>query len=102
MRAVSAEARIGQLFDEFEPSRGRSRSRDPIEFPGYRDAVRATASAGEADEAVMTGIASIDGHKTVAAVFEFSFLGGSMGIEAGRRLDAACALPRESIFPSSR
>jgi acetyl-CoA carboxylase carboxyl transferase alpha subunit/acetyl-CoA carboxylase carboxyl transferase beta subunit len=89
MRAVSAEARIGQLFDEFEPNRGRSRSRDPIEFPGYREAVRATASAGEADEAVMTGIASIDGHKAVAAVFEFSFLGGSMGIEAGRRLDAA-------------
>ena len=89
MRAVSARVRIGQLFDEFEPSRGRPRSRDPIEFPGYREALKATTSAGEADEAVMTGIASIDGHKAVAAVFQFSFLGGSMGIEAGRRLDAA-------------
>jgi acetyl-CoA carboxylase carboxyl transferase beta subunit len=41
------------------------------------------------DESVLTGAASIGGHRVAIAVCEFGFLGGSIGVAAGERLTTA-------------
>lgn len=64
-------------------------SRDPLEYPGYADALRAAAERANADESVVTGMAVIGGHRVELAVFCFAFLGGSMGEVAGERLARA-------------
>src|SRR3712207_8467814 len=47
-------------------------------------------------EAVVVGTARIGGAEAVVAVMDFAFLGGSMGVEVGRRVSGAAdpALPR--------
>lgn len=56
---------------------------------GYAGAlVRARAATG-LDEAVITGRATVRGHHVAVLVSDFGFLGGSIGIAAGRRITAA-------------
>ncbi|MEU6577441.1 carboxyl transferase domain-containing protein [Streptomyces sp. NPDC046805] len=71
----------------------------PISWPGY-DASRARAAArtGE-EESVVCGTASIGGTRAVLIVFEFGFLGGSLGERTGDRLEAAYAHARDRRLP---
>lgn len=64
-------------------------SRDPLGYPGYADQLRAATERANADESVVTGMATIGGHRVELAVFSFRFLGGSMGEVAGERLARA-------------
>src|SRR5690349_7935285 len=41
------------------------------------------------DESVLTGAATIRGHRVAMLVCEFGFLGGSIGVAAGHRLTSA-------------
>ena len=62
---------------------------DPLGFPGYRDQLaRARARTG-VDESVTCDRGSFGGVEAVVIAFEFGFMGGSMGAEAGRRIAAA-------------
>jgi acyl-CoA carboxylase subunit beta len=64
-------------------------SRDPLGYPGYRDALaRARARAGT-DESVVYGPAEITGRRCVVAMFRFAFIGGTMGEVAGERVARA-------------
>lgn len=57
--------------------------------PRYaEDLARARAKSG-VDEAVVTGCATIRGHRVAMLVGEFAFLGGSIGVAASGRLVAA-------------
>lgn len=61
----------------------------PLAWTGY-DASRARAAARTgADESVLHGTATVGGRPCVLVVFEFGFLGGSLGRAAGDRLVAA-------------
>ena len=60
---------------------------DPLGFEGYREAAEEHGSA--ATESVVAGSATIRGHTVELAVFDFAFLGGSMGEVAGERLAQA-------------
>jgi acetyl-CoA carboxylase carboxyl transferase subunit beta len=89
MPPTSARERIAALFDQFDEFVGLVSTRDPISFPGYEDAILfAERSSGES-EAVVTGMVALEGHEAVAAVFEFGFLGGSMGEAVGAKLEHA-------------
>jgi acetyl-CoA carboxylase alpha subunit len=59
-------------------------SRDPLGFPGYRDALD---RAGR--EPLDAGPARISGRPVEVAVFDFSIMGGSMGEVVGERLARA-------------
>ena len=61
-------------------------SRDPLAYPGYRDALSRAAERSGVDESVVTGTATIGGYEVELAVFSFAFMGGSMGEVAGERL----------------
>jgi acetyl-CoA carboxylase carboxyl transferase beta subunit/acetyl-CoA carboxylase carboxyl transferase alpha subunit len=96
---MSARQRIAALFDSFDEIAQPLESPDPIGFPGYEESLsRARADTGE-DEAVVIGRATIDGREMVAAVFEFGFLGGSMGRVVGAKVEAATKAAAESGLP---
>lgn len=55
--------------------------------------------AFDANEAVISGTAKIGDYSAIAAVFDFEFQGGSMGVAAGGRLVAAMRHALESRLP---
>ncbi|MGW4163879.1 carboxyl transferase domain-containing protein [Streptomyces sp. NPDC004788] len=123
-----ARAWIALVTDEFAPAAGPPRADDdwlpeddgrepaddwtpeeepkaplvadgPIGWAGY-DASRARAAERTgADESVLYGTARIGGHPCVLVVFEFGFLGGSLGRAAGDRLVAAFRTAAERRLP---
>lgn len=84
MDSIPARQRIDMLFDSFDEQPVAPGLSDPIGFPGYRE-ILANSSA----EAVVWGIGRMGAYSVVAVVFEFGFLGGSMGSAVGATLDAA-------------
>lgn len=88
---VNARKRIEQLFDEgsFEEYYSEIKPTDPLEFSdteAYKDRLSAAQKKTGLDDAVVTGIAAIDGHKVATAVMDFDFMGGSMGSVVGEKV----------------
>jgi len=101
---ISARERISQLVDagSFEERETGLATTDPLAFKDtkkYRERVRAATQKTSTDEAVICGIASIGGQKAVLAVFEFGFLGGSMGSVVGEKLARAIELAIDKHLP---
>lgn len=86
-----ASRSVAQLADPgtFEPHLDDLVSRDPLGYPGYRDALSRASERAGADEAVTTGRARLNGHEVELALFNFAFMGGSMGEVVGERLARA-------------
>src|SRR4029453_13348642 len=55
----------------------------------YADELACARAKTGVDESVLTGAASVHGHRVAIAVCEFGFLGGSIGVSAGDRLTTA-------------
>lgn len=88
---VNARTRIKQLFDEgsFEELFSEIKPTDPLEFvdtESYKDRLAAAQKKTGLDDAVITGLATIDGHRLAAAVMDFDFMGGSMGSVVGEKV----------------
>jgi acetyl-CoA carboxylase carboxyl transferase subunit beta len=101
---ISARERISQLADagSFEERETALTTTDPLTFKDtkkYRERVRAAAQKTSTDEAVICGIASIGGQPAVLAVFEFGFLGGSMGSVVGEKLARSIELAIDKHLP---
>jgi acetyl-CoA carboxylase carboxyl transferase subunit beta len=91
---IGARERVALVADAgtFEEQHAGLASGDPLAFRDskrYRDRLRAARQKTGAEEAVVTGIARIGGMPAVLAVFEFGFLGGSMGSVVGEKLTRA-------------
>ncbi|GAA2523785.1 MULTISPECIES: carboxyl transferase domain-containing protein [Streptomyces] len=99
---LSAREAVALVTDDFSelpaPTRG-SAPDGPLAWPGY-DAARARAAerTGE-QESVVCGTARVGGTRAVLVAFEFGFLGGSLGVRTGDRLEAAYAYAREHRLP---
>ena len=88
---INARTRIKQLFDEnsFEELFTEIRPDDPLEFvdtESYKDRVKKAQAKTGLNDAVITGIATIEGHKVATAVMDFDFMGGSMGSVVGEKV----------------
>lgn len=88
---INARERIHQLFDKdsFEELFSEVKPTDPLEFVdtvSYADRLEKAKAKTGLDEAVITGIASIEGHKVATAVMDFDFMGGSMGSVVGEKV----------------
>lgn len=88
---INARKRIKLLFDEgsFEEMFTNIKPTDPLEFvdtESYKDRVSAAQKKTGLDDAVITGVGSIDGHKVATAVMDFDFMGGSMGSVVGEKV----------------
>jgi acetyl-CoA carboxylase carboxyl transferase subunit beta len=101
---ISARERIALLADpgSFEERETGLVPADPLTFKDskrYRDRVRAAVQKTATEEAVVCGVASIGGQAAVLAVFEFGFLGGSMGSVVGEKLVRAIELAIDKHLP---
>ncbi|QHC66681.1 acetyl-CoA carboxylase carboxyl transferase subunit beta [Rathayibacter sp. VKM Ac-2759] len=101
---MGARARIDSLVDRdsFRESVFDDVLPDPLEFVdsrSYSDRLVSAHRASRESEAVVVGTALLGGRRVVLAVMEFSFMGGSMGLEVGRRVSEAAELALRSHDP---
>jgi acetyl-CoA carboxylase carboxyl transferase subunit beta len=101
---ISARERIAAILDadSFEERDAGLTSRDPLEFKDtkrYTDRVKSARKSTGLEEAVITGMGRVGGLPVVLAVFEFGFLGGSMGSVVGEKLTRAIELATQKRAP---
>lgn len=88
---INARRRIKQLFDEnsFEELFTDIKPTDPLEFfdtESYKNRLQKAQDKTGLDDAVVTGLAKIEGHKIAVAIMDFDFMGGSMGSVVGEKI----------------
>jgi len=88
---LSAQERIGILVDpnSFQEVEGNLKPGDPLKAKDtkrYPDRLRDAAKKSKSSEAVVVGRATLVGKPITLGVFDFSFIGGSMGSVVGERL----------------
>ncbi len=91
---ISARERIALLADEgsFVEFAAQVAPEDPLHFKDtarYRDRLRRSQKATGLPDAVICGTCAIGGAPAVLAVFDFFFMGGSMGSVAGEKVARA-------------
>jgi acetyl-CoA carboxylase carboxyl transferase subunit beta len=101
---ISARERIAQLVDpgSFEEREDDVRPADPLGFRDsrrYRERLKAAQDKSGTSEAVVCGLARLGGLPTVLCVFEFGFMGGSMGSVVGERLTRSIELGVAKSLP---
>ena len=88
---INARTRISQLFDKgsFEEFFKNVLPTDPLNFvdtESYAERLKRAHDKTGLDEAVITGLAKIEGHKLAVAVMDFDYMGGSMGSVVGEKV----------------
>ncbi len=102
----TAWERIAQLADRdsFRETNKHLWSSDPLTFSAddvtYEKRVEAAQATTGLMDAVVTGRARITGLEVVLAVFDFRFLGGSMGAVVGEKIARAFGLARRERLPA--
>lgn len=101
---ISARRRIASLVDEgtFRETDRNLYSADPLAFVDdtpYAERLAALNERLGQGDALVTGTASLHGHKIVLAVIDFSFLGGSMGVVVGEKVARAAELAENKGRP---
>ena len=85
---VDADARLKMLFDkgEYVKIETPEVATDPLKFRDgkrYTDRLKEAKAKTEQDDAVVIGEGTLEGRKVVAAVQDFRFMAGSLGMAAG-------------------
>jgi len=88
---MSAAQRAELLFDpdSFDESDTELRSQDPLNFRDkkkYKDRTRDAAKKAGPEDAIRNYLGDILGRTVSASIFEFSYMGGSMGSVAGEKI----------------
>jgi acyl-CoA carboxylase subunit beta len=91
---MPSQVRVETLVDPgtFHEFDGGLVSVDPLEFvdlQSYRERLREARRETGLRDAVTTGRCRIEGHRAVLIVFDFEFLGGTMGSVAGEKIARA-------------
>jgi acetyl-CoA carboxylase carboxyl transferase alpha subunit/acetyl-CoA carboxylase carboxyl transferase beta subunit len=99
-----ARARLAQLIDagSFTETAFPAGTPDPLAFTdrrGYPERLREAVNRSGESEAAVVGVGRLGGIEVSVAVMDFAFLGGSMGLEVGRRVSGAAALALERGLP---
>jgi acetyl-CoA carboxylase carboxyl transferase subunit beta len=101
---ISARERLALVLDagSFAETDPQMTSVDFLKFKDskkYSDRIKAAVSKSGGGDALITGTGSIEGLLVVVAVFDFSFLGGSMGSVVGEKITRAIELGLEKRQP---
>ncbi len=85
---ISAIDRINQIFDEnsFYELFTDISSDNPLEFEGYEEKLQQNKRKSNLDEAVVTGVGSINSKEVCAAIMDSNFMMGSMGCAVGEKI----------------
>ncbi|PLX84809.1 MAG: acetyl-CoA carboxylase carboxyl transferase subunit beta [Desulfuromonas sp.] len=101
---ITARARIDLVLDEgsFVETDAGMTSVDFLKFKDskkYSDRIKAALKKSGDGDAIITGRGAIDGLPVVVAVFDFGFMGGSMGSVVGEKVTRAIELGLEHKAP---
>jgi len=101
---LSVQKRLESLFDQgqFTCSKLPKVIADPLKFKDskrYVDRLKDARAKSGNDDTVTVAFGHIGGINTVVAIFDFSFIGGSMGIAAGEALLTAADLAVKTHSP---
>lgn len=101
---ISARERIDLVIDEgtFSETDSGMASVDFLNFKDskkYVDRIKAAVKKNGDGDAVVTGSGLMNGQEVVVAVFDFGFLGGSMGSVVGEKITRAIELGLEKKAP---
>ncbi len=101
---MSAQDRLKLIFDDtaFETVAVPSVALDPLKFRDgrrYTERLKEAKTNTELDDAVLVGEGTIDGQTTVAAVQDFRFMAGSLGMAAGEAVIAGMLRAVEKHAP---
>jgi acetyl-CoA carboxylase carboxyl transferase subunit beta len=108
---LGPKGRLDALFDDgaYQRIELPKAVADPLKFRDskrYSDRLKETQGRLETDDAIVVAHGKMGGMDTVMAVFDFGFMGGSMGVAVGEAIIAAARLAvlQEApliIFPAS-
>jgi len=101
---ISARARIDLVLDKgsFVEMDADIQSTDFLDFKDtkkYKDRIKASLAKAGGGDAVVCGEGSIEGLPVVVSVFDFSFMGGSMGSVVGEKITRAIERGLETRSP---
>ncbi len=101
---IGARERIDLILDEgtFVEMDAKMRSVDFLDFKDtkkYKDRIKASIKKVGDGDAVICGEGDLDGLPVVVAVFDFSFMGGSMGSVVGEKITRAIEKGLETNAP---
>jgi len=101
---IGSQNYIEMLYDDgqFEEFNKNIRSVDPLEFKAskkYSDQLKSARHKTGMEEAVRSVVGNISSHRTVMAVMDFSFIGGSMGSVVGEKIARATDYARKEHVP---
>ena len=101
---ISARERIALVIDDgtFVETDAQMMSVDFLKFKDskkYSERIKAAVKKSGGGDAIITGSGLMNGQEVVVAVFDFSFLGGSMGSVVGEKVTRAIELGLEKKAP---
>ena len=101
---ISARERISLVIDDgtFVETDPDMTSVDFLKFKDskkYSDRIKAALKKSGGGDAVVTGFGLMNGQEVIVAVFDFGFLGGSMGSVVGEKITRAIELGLEKKAP---
>lgn len=101
---ISARDRISLVLDDesFVEIDAEMTSVDFLKFKDskkYSERIKASLKKSGGGDAVVTGSGALDGLPVVVAVFDFAFMGGSMGSVVGEKITRAIELGLETKAP---
>lgn len=102
---VSAAERVAQLTDadSFVPYGGDFKSNDPLEFDDqkpYKGRLEQAIRNHKLNDAFLCGKATLEGVPFHIGVFEFKFMGGSMGVAVGEKITLTLEKALEERVPA--
>jgi len=94
---VEVKKRLEMLFDDGKYNRIELREAvtDPLKFRDlkrYTDRLKESRTKTGEQDAIIVAHGTMGGHKVVVAAFDFSFMGGSMGVAVGEGMVSAAKL----------
>ena len=98
---LGAYDRIRLMVDQgtFEELFAEMTSDNKLNFPEYEEKIEKSMKASGLNEAVVTGVGEIEGHKTAIAVMDPNFMMGSMGTVVGEKIVSLVEYARELKLP---
>lgn len=98
---MNAKERIDSFIDEgsFEEINENMISKNTLNFPDYLEKLEKDRQKSKINEAVVTGIGTVNGQKIVVAIMDSTFRMGSMGSVVGEKITRAIEKADELSVP---
>jgi acetyl-CoA carboxylase carboxyl transferase subunit beta len=98
---MNSKERIASFIDagSFQELNENMISENPLHFPDYLEKLEGDRQKTKLNEAVVTGIGTVGGHKIVTAIMDSSFRMGSMGSVVGEKITLAIEKADELSVP---